>query len=346
MDLSRILSGSLEDQPHAIHSHSPRTPEPYIFGLAPEFQFGYHYPGESASETGSDGPESSPPPATSFINDCVSTTDYGSSSPFHDIDPGPPSHAPSHTILGTVPPQQDHDTGTTSDQSPTPDNSFLDIDLEHFDPSTGSHSPPPPPSPNRNMPSIPVRTSLGLRTNHSNDTTSHIDLTHASSPNHPLDASPTRNRGQSQSLRSLTLKRKRRESGTSEPSRSGPSSSKKRRILASSHNSNPSDPGAASRLAQTHPEMQSAPSVEEVNLVDEEEGAPGNPLAETLSKQRAEQIASQSSHNKEDTAVRGKGMTKLNQLSCTVCLDLVTEVTATPCGKLFTRTLSEEAWEI
>ncbi|KAF2140566.1 uncharacterized protein K452DRAFT_230424 [Aplosporella prunicola CBS 121167] len=109
-----------------------------------------------------------------------------------------------------------------------------------------------------------------------------------------------------------------------------PSANKRRR---SSHNS----PGHSSKRAKRNSDGTASrrgskqQNVESIDLVDED-----NPLADTLQKQRAEQVQAQGAPP-TDAPVR------LSNLTCVICMDTPKDLTATACGHLFCHTCLMEA---
>jgi hypothetical protein len=102
---------------------------------------------------------------------------------------------------------------------------------------------------------------------------------------------------------------------------SGPSSSKRRRTSAGQAvNSSPARSGSAGPSGSS---SRAAPiDIEEVDLTED-----GNVLAETLQKQRAEQVKAQ--------APQLDGPPTLKKFTCVICMDTPEDLTATSCGMYF-----------
>ena len=97
----------------------------------------------------------------------------------------------------------------------------------------------------------------------------------------------------------------------------GPSTKRSRRTAATT-----STTANASRKPSTA--SADAATIDEIDLVDED-----NTLSRALQKQRAEQVKAQQGGADEDKP------TKLSKLTCVICLEPPTDLTATLCGHLF-----------
>jgi hypothetical protein len=150
-----------------------------------------------------------------------------------------------------------------------------------------------------------------------------IDLTRNSSPPHSPPLSPSMAPRRSRKRRADQLSGSNEASSAQAPATNatpGPSTrSTKRRRTRSIENSRPST--SHSTTSKSGRPRRQAIEIEDVINVDED-----NVLNDTLQKQRQEQIASQK-------AVEGDKPQKLSTLSCTICLENPTDLTATACGK-------------
>jgi len=109
---------------------------------------------------------------------------------------------------------------------------------------------------------------------------------------------------------------------TSSPEDSaGPSNAKRRRSTQSQAQPRSQSQSGSSRVAPIE--------IEDIDAVDDddEENDEGKALRDTLQKQREEQIRAQKAESDKPVM--------LNTLTCNICLDTPTDLTATSCGHLF-----------
>ena len=284
MDFSRILNSSAQ-LPHP-YSHPRATTNP-------------------RTSTSPSPPHSNPAPSTSST-----CTNYGSSSPFRDLEiPDPPRTPPAPFYLW---PDSRPETRLSPEANPDSPQNFDSTEYDHLfdetnnylsDPSNATWRQPTPqysPRPPRSEATTPRP---------------RIDLT-SSSPYELPATMPDH-------------ARKRKRADPHDISRPWPTSAQRR-----PRSGNVRQAGGISTPPQN-------PSVNQISLVDDDDNTPHS-LAATLRKQRADQIASQSAaspaNRQEDGAgAPKKGVTKLTTMTCTVCLDSVTDLTATTCGHAFCR---------
>lgn len=272
--------------------------------------------------------------STSQNSSDIFSTDYGSSSPFRDFafasqlssrtptpDAGPHlgdfenvdfSHFDSDDMFGNSNQEEDlnegHNFDFGRDQLP------YDNQTDRADAAAAIHDTRPADHRRENLRITPFQHTRFAPP---------IDLT-ASSPASAAGQEPTR-------------KRRRLEDSPVQPS-------SRRRAPPWNLESNARPYSAVSPQARRHRTSQRAQTpVPEISLVDEDDS-----YAATLSKQRFEQIASQNTPSTTLPSAQNNGIgvldkgplrhrTKLNTLTCTVCLDSVTDLTATPCGHAFCR---------
>lgn len=302
------------------------------------------------------GSSSSPEPTTTdslpWSNQAITSEDYQHSGHFPAItrplgllrQEQPPRHLPPTATLLNRPPNLHPDNESVSSDSASLSTSDYD-DIEDLDSSQPSQG-------------------VGAGASHTatNTPAEPIDLTGGSPPR---PSSPHFHRNMS-SVNTRPLKRRREEVDSDTTDSDGPSASKRRRsnivhhraavsVSAPSERSTFHPPPAPERhYAPPRPVQPPNRTIEQIDLCDDDapEDEAQQELQRTLQKQRADQVASQAQSGSGTSTNRSSGHyptpsigsgtrsghTKLNSLTCTVCLEIPTDLTATTCGHTFCRT--------